>query len=64
MNLPEQVEIERGHPVVVRDAREKVHEYELAVAFASVAGLLVLGGFGCCSTLDHDHGGRATTGLG
>ena len=39
MDLPEQVEIKRRHPVVIGDAREEVHEDQLTVTLATVTRL-------------------------
>ena len=61
MDLPEQVEIKRRHPVVIGDAREEVHEDELTVALATIARLLVRRSFCFCSTLHDDYGGRPST---
>ena len=41
MDLAEEVEVERRHPIVVGDTREEVHEDQLTVALASVAGFLL-----------------------
>lgn len=55
LDLAKEVVIERGHPVVVRDAREKVHENELRIPLASVAWLLVTDRLRIRTTLDDDN---------
>ena len=41
MNFTEKVKVKRAHSVVVGDAGEKVHENQLTVALATVAGFLL-----------------------
>jgi hypothetical protein len=60
VDLPEQVEIKRGHPIVICDAREKVHENKLAISFATVSRLFVAGSLGLRSALDNNDSGRTT----
>ena len=54
MDLAEEVEVERRHPIVVGNTREKVHENQLTVALASVAGLLVCGRLPLGPAFHHD----------
>ena len=61
MDLAEEVEIEGGHPVVVRDAGEEVHQDQLTVAFAPVTRLLVRRSFCFRSALHDDNRGRPAT---
>jgi len=64
VQFPEKVEIQRRHAIVVGHTREKVHEDELTVSFASVTRLLVL----CCllvrSALDNNDRWRPTASHG
>jgi hypothetical protein len=55
LDLAEEVVIERGHPVVVCDAREKVHENELRIPFAAIAWLLVTDRFRICTAFDENN---------
>ena len=41
IDFSEKIEIQRGHSVVVGDAGEEVHEDQLTVALATIAGFLV-----------------------
>lgn len=56
VNLPEEVEVEGRHSIVVRDPGEEVHEDELGVALSSVAWLLVRRGLPLRSAFDDDDG--------
>ena len=58
VDLPEKIEVEWCHPVVVGDPREEVHQYELAVSLSTVARLLASGGLGLCTALDDNYRGR------
>lgn len=62
MDLTKEVEIQRCHAVVIRDAGKEVHKDKLAVAFASIARFLVGSSFRLCPALDNDDGGCATAG--
>lgn len=64
MNLPEQVEIERRHPVVVRDMGKKVHQDKLTVALSSITGFLVFGSLLFGTTLDDNDRRRASSSNG
>jgi len=61
MDLPEQVKIQRAHPVVVGDAREKVHQDELTIPLSSIPGLLLGCGLLFGPTLDNNDRGSLTT---
>ena len=61
MDFPEKVKVERRHAIVVSYAREKVHEYELAVPFTAIAWFLVGNGLCISTTFDDDDCGRSTT---
>ena len=62
MNLPEEIIIQRRHPIVVRDAGEEIHENELAVTFATVSRLLLCSRFSFGTAFYEDDGrGTATS---
>lgn len=62
MDLPEQVEIKGGHPIVISDTGEKVHQNKLAVPLAAVPGLFVSGSLRLRSTFDNNDSRSTTTG--
>lgn len=61
LDLSEQIEIQRRHAVVIRDAGEEIHQDELAIAFSAISWFLVRRGFLLCSTFDDDDSGGATS---
>lgn len=61
MNLSEQIKIQWGHAVVVRDSREEVHEDKLAITFATIARLFLCRGFLLSSAFDDDDRWSAAT---
>lgn len=61
VDLPEHVEIEGSHPVVVCDTGEKVHQDELTVSLSSVPRFLLRRSLSFCTTLHDDYRGRPAT---
>ena len=61
VDLPEEVEIQRCHTIVIRDPGEEVHEDELTVSFSSITWLLLRRGLLLCTALDHDDSGSAAS---
>ena len=59
MDFPEQVEIQRSHPVIVCDTREEIHKNELAVSLSTVARLLVRLSLRLRAAFHNDDSGRA-----
>lgn len=55
VNLAEQIEVERRHPVVVRNTREEIHEDKLTVTLSPVARFLFCGCLLLSAALDNDH---------
>ena len=64
VNFAEEIEIQRCHPVVIRDARKKVHENQLAVPLATIPGFLVRCSFLLRAAFDNDDGRCPATGDG
>jgi hypothetical protein len=64
LDFPEYIEVEWRHAVAVRYSRTKVHETELTVARATVAGPLIRRSFGLSPALDDDDSRSAPTCLG
>jgi hypothetical protein len=60
VNLPEKIKVQRRHPIVVRHPREKVHEYQLTVTLASIAGFLVVQSFFFRAALHNDDSWRSS----
>lgn len=60
MNFTEHVEVEWGHAIIISDPREEVHQDELTVTLATIAGLLVRR-LGFCSALDNNQRRSAVT---
>ena len=58
MDLAEEIEVEGGHPVVVGDTGEEVHENQLTVALATIARFLLRRRLRLCPAL-HDDDGRS-----
>ena len=64
MDLAEEIEIERAHPIVIGDAGEEIHENELTVPLASVSWLLSCGGLGLGTAFHNNNCGRPATRYG
>lgn len=61
MQFAEEVKVERGHPVVIRDAREEVHQDKLTVAFSSITRFLFSCSFLFRAALDNNNRGCASS---
>lgn len=61
MQFSEEVKVERGHAVVIRDAREEVHQNKLTVALSSVSRFLFSCSFLFRAALDNNNSRRASS---
>src|SRR5437879_12106877 len=64
VDFAEEIKIQRCHPVVVRNARKKVHENQLTVPLATIPGFLVRCSFLLRAAFDKDYGRCTATGDG
>ena len=61
MDFSEEVKVEGGHPVVVCDTREEIHENKLTVPFSSVSRFLPCSSLCFSSALHYNNRGRPAT---
>jgi hypothetical protein len=62
MNFAEEIKIQRCHPVIIRNAREKFHENQLTVSLATIPRFLVFSSFLLRAALDNYDGRCPATG--